>query len=147
MSIYVGEEICEYMLIMTNEELLYICLLLMIICFSCILAWFYGNQVFHYLRIILFTIWAVDFLSHYADFIKLRYSIDMLTIYLFVWQFMFIVWKWQIHELFSPIVIIEQGSFCMFSAFLSFIIYDIFYRYIPFKISLLWFWLMSIGDM
>jgi hypothetical protein len=114
---------------------------------SCILTWFYGNQVFHYVRIILFTMLAFDYLARYFDCIKCQYQVDVLTVYLFVWQFMFIVWKWQIHQLFSPVVIIEQGSFCVFLAFLSFFFYDVLFRYIPFKINLIWFWLMSIADM
>jgi hypothetical protein len=62
----------------------------MIICLSCILTWFYGNQVFHYVRIILFTMLAFDYLARYFDFIKCQYQVDVLTVYLFVWQFMFI---------------------------------------------------------
>ncbi len=146
-SIYVGEEVCQYILTTTNEELLYFCLFGMIICSSCILTWFYGHQVFHYLRMSLFTVWAVDFFARYLDFIKLQWQTDILTVYLFVWQFIFIVCKWQIHQLLPPVVIIEQGMFCLFLAFLSFTFYDVFFRYIPFEVSLLWFWVMSVVDM
>ncbi len=132
---------------MTNEELSYMCILPMIGCFGCILVWIYGSQMFNHLRIVLLTIWAVDLLARYVNFIRLWYQVDMLTVYLLVWQLMLTVWKWITHELFSPVVIIEQGSFCVFLAILSFIFYDFFFRYIPFEINLLWFWFLSILDM
>jgi hypothetical protein len=91
--------------------------------------------------------WAVDFLARFIDSIELQYQPDILTVYLSVWQFMFLVWKWQLQELFSPVIFIEQASFCIFTAFLSFIAYDTTYRYIPFQIILLSFWLLSIVDM
>lgn len=101
----------------------------------------------NHVRIIFFTIWVIELLARFLDFIDLSYKIDILTIYLLVWQLTSIGWRFILQQLRSPVMIIEQALFCIFVAIVSFASYDAFCRFIPFQINLVFFWLVSLIDM
>ncbi len=104
----------------------------------------YGRSMVNHMRIVLITIWFIEFLARYLNFIDLSYKTDVLTIYLLVWQLTSVGWRFVLQQLRSPLMIIEQGSFCIFVAILSYATYDTFNRYIPFRINLIFFWLVSL---
>ncbi len=136
---------CNY--VITINDLFCYCICAIIVCLSIIFSWWYGRLMINHVRIVFITIWIIEFLARYLNFIGLSYKIDMLTIYLFVWQLTSIAWRFILQQLSFPIMIIEQGSFCIFVAILSFGAYDGFYRYIPFQVNLILFWLVSLADM
>ncbi len=144
--IHLDEEVCQFILEPFKETIFNICIILMIICSTILVSWFYSPEVFNYLRIILITMGTVDLLNRCGIFLTLYPSIDVLTVYLIVWQLMGLVWKWSLHEIFSPIVIVEQGLFCMFFSIFSYMCYDSFNRYIPLDIHFLFLWLLTVAD-
>ena len=136
---------CNY--VITTNDLSCCCICAIILCVSSIFVWWYGRSMINHTRIIFLTIWFIEFLARYLDFIDLSYKIDVLTIYLLVWQLTSVGWRFILQQLSSPIFIIEQGSFCIFVAIMSFATHDGFCRYLPFQINLIFFWLGSLADM
>jgi len=70
----------------------------------------------------------------------------VLTVYLFVWQFISIGASWLDVELLPPIRIIEQGSFCIMAALCAWITDLIFLRYSFRELVLVGLWLFSLYD-
>jgi hypothetical protein len=107
----------------------------------------YCSKMQKHIRNILFTSLTVEFLSQYAASLSLPFRIDMLTIYWFVWQFISLVLNWIRLLLSPPILIIEQGSFCVIMALMAWMSHYILLRYIPLTINLFYLWMLSILDM
>jgi hypothetical protein len=95
---------------------------------------------------IFFTLLVVEFLAQYFTFLNLWCKIDILTIYWFFWQLISLVSKWMCLHLLPPILIVEQGSFCIITALMAWMWHFIFVRYIPLTLNLSWFWIFSIVD-
>jgi hypothetical protein len=111
-----------------------------------IVIYFFPKITIH-IRKILITLLAVEFLAQYFTSLNFWWKIDVLTIYWFVWQLISLVLEWICLGLLPPILIIEQGSFCVIMALLAWMWYFAFVRYIPLTLSLLWFWIFSVIDM
>jgi len=89
----------------------------------------------------------VEYLSRWFTGVDIYYKIDMMTVYLFIWQLTALVFRWMWRDLASPILLIEQGSFCAFKGLEAFILHNIVLRYLPIKINLGFLWLLSAIDM
>jgi len=111
-----------------------------------IVIYFFPKITIH-IRKILITLLAVEFLAQYFTSLNFWWKIDVLTIYWFVWQLISLMLEWICLVLLPPILIIEQGSFCVSMALLAWMWYFAFVRYIPLTLSLLWFWIFSVIDM
>ena len=101
----------------------------------------------NHVRAVFLTIWAVELITRFLRTIGFDYTIDSLTVYLLVWQFTSTGLRFISQQLNSPIMILEQGFFCIFAAIISYAGYDSFGRYVPFQVNLLFFWLWSFMDM
>ena len=110
--------------------------MLFIMCLCVALSFAYDVEMLNPMRHIIFTIWVVEFLGRYLDYMNFLQKTDVLTVYLFVWQLVSLVWKWMWYHLPSPILFIEQGLLCIFMAFLSFVVHNVVHRYIPREIKL-----------
>ncbi len=95
---------------------------------------------------IIFTLFAVEFLAQFIASLNLWIKIDMLTVYLLAWQLFSMVVKWMWLQLLPPIVVIEQGSFCVATSLMAWTIHFLFIRYLPLKVNLFWLWSLSIID-
>ncbi len=100
-----------------------------------------------YIYKLLITSLIVEFLAQYFTSLNFWWKIDVLTIYLFVWQLISLVISWICLHLLPPILIIEQGSFCVIMALITWIWYFVFFRYIPLIFMILWFGFFSVIDM
>ena len=96
---------------------------------------------------ILITLAAVEFLGQYFTSLNFWWKIDVLTIYWFVWQLISLMLEWICLGLLPPILIIEQGSFCVTMALMAWMWHFTFLRYMPLTLSVLWFWIFSVIDM
>jgi len=138
---YLDDTTCEY-LIDKQDFYCHIVFLLFILLISCL-----GKNVMNYFRDIMFTWFAVEYIIYNVAFMNLWYKIDMLTVYLFVWQLISLGLNWMRFELFPPIFIIEQGSFCIMAALIASIMNFIYLRYLPREIILVVLCLFSLCDM
>jgi hypothetical protein len=99
------------------------------------------------MAIILFTMITVEYLGRWMHHADIYFKVDLITVYLFVWQPTALVYRWMWHELPSPIFRIEQVSFCILTGLKAFMVHNIALRYLPTKLNLVWLWLLSVLDM
>lgn len=104
-------------------------------------------KINNHIRNILFTLLTVEFLAQYIASVSLPWKIDMLTIYWFVWQLSSLVLNWVWLHLLPPILIIEQGSLCVVTTLVAWLVHFIFFRYIPVTLTLFCLWIFSVIDM
>ena len=107
---------------------------------------FDGKRMDYFCSIIL-TPLVVEYLVFNVVFMIFWHDIDVLTVYLFVWQFISLGFNWLHLELLPPIFIIEQGSFCIMAALFAWITDQIFLRYLFREVILVELWLLSLYDM
>jgi hypothetical protein len=81
-------------------------------------------------------------LARYCEDKDLCYQVDVFTVYLLVWQFIYLMCKWEEHDFSYPFLILQQGSLRVSASFLAFFYYDFMFRYltIQFNFALLWLW-------
>ncbi len=140
-----GKETCASLI--TTEDI-FIIELMVFIGYLCVaLSFIYDMKMLNPVRHILFTIWTVEVVGRYLDYMNFLNTIDVLTVYLCVWQLVSLVWKWMWHQIQSPILYVEQGFLCVFMSFLSFFMHNSALRYIPRKINLAFFWIVAVVDM
>lgn len=72
---------------------------------------------------------------------------DMLTVYFIVWQFIYLMCKWEVLELKWPLLILQQASCCISSSIVAFLFNDIIFVYFPFQLKIVFLWLYSLYDM
>ncbi|CAF3580373.1 unnamed protein product [Rotaria sordida] len=89
-----------------------------------------------YVRPLIATIIIGWLLARFFDAFYWRYQIDMLTIYFLIWQFMFVIVKWESEEV--PIFSfgVHRVWLCMSVAFGAFITHNTVFRYVSPKIKL-----------
>jgi hypothetical protein len=97
--------------------------------------------------IVLNTMTAVEYLARWMDGVNIYYQIDLMTVCLFIWQLIALILQWMWHDLASPILLLEQGSFIIFMGFQAFMFHNIIFRYLPTQITLGLLWLLSAIDM
>ncbi|UJR18129.1 hypothetical protein I4U23_005029 [Adineta vaga] len=71
---------------------------------------------------------------------------NIFTVYFLVWQFMYVMCKWECYELSWPLLIFQQASSCISSSLTVFFLYDILYRYVPFQLKIIFVWSLSLYD-
>ena len=158
-----GMRMCRFLIILSTEYLIFLesktcdyfveyndafyisvsALLLLLLC----LIQYCCSIIRKHIGLIIFTPLVVEFLSQYVSSLNSSSKIDVLTIYLFVWQFTFLAFSWINLHLLPPILIIEQGSFCMDAALTAWIANYIFCGYLPLQMKLFYMWFVSIVDM
>jgi hypothetical protein len=111
-------------------------------CFIMALILLYGVRLLNRVRPIIQTTLIVWLLARYCEGKDLYYSVDVFTIYLLVWQCVYVMCKWEDNELSFPFLILQQGSLCISAAVMTFLFYDFQYRFFPiqFNFALLWLW-------
>ena len=112
-----------------------------------LLTLYWWPKLNKHVRHIVFTLITVEFLAQYVASLNLWFKTDILTIYWFVWQFSSLVLNWSWSYLLPPILIIEQGSFCVITALIPWMWHQMFYRYLPLTLNLSFLWIFSIVDM
>ncbi|CAF2997196.1 unnamed protein product, partial [Rotaria sp. Silwood2] len=95
---------------------------------------------------IIYTILFVWLWARYCNNKNCWYQLDILTVYFLVWQFIYLMCKWEFYELSWPLLILQQASGCVSTSVTIFFSYDIAYRYIPFQFKIGFLWLFSLYD-
>ncbi len=144
-NIYLGEEMCVYLINPNNCIISYIIVLM--IFSSSIVSWLYGLKMIRYMLTILFVLITVEYVARWINDLDVYYQIDLITVCLFIWQPIALVLHWMWHDLESPIMLLEQGSLCVLFAFKAFIYHNIIFRYVPIEINLVLFWTIGALDM
>jgi hypothetical protein len=85
-------------------------------------------------------------LARWCNSFHFRYSVDIFTVYLFVWQFSYLIFQWCFHKLSWPFLILYQASVCILTAIEAFMFYDLLLRYFS-SIHLVLIWFVSFDDM
>jgi hypothetical protein len=104
-------------------------------------------KVEHYVYSILFTVMTVECVAQYAASVNFWLKIDMLTVYLFVWQLTSLGCNWIISRILPPILIVERVFYCVITALVTWMFHFMYIRYIPPAISLFMLWILSLIDM
>ena len=130
----------------TLNDLFYIIINILVLCLLFVIQ-HYCPKIRNQIRNILIVLLTVEFLAQYVTSLNLPFKIDMITMYWFVWQFISLTLNWIRLLLLPPILIIEQGSFCMIMALKAWMLHYILLRYIPLTINLSFLWILSIVDM
>ena len=110
------------------------------------LIWCYGSKITARLVLGILMISNVWLLARWCNSFHFWYSVDILTVYLFVWQFSYLIFQWCFHELSWPFLILYQASICILTAVKAFMFYELFLRYFP-SILLVSIWFISFYDM
>lgn len=105
------------------------------------------GSMLNHIRTLFLTLWTVEFLARFLASIDFIYKIDNLTVYLLIWQLTSTGMRFISQQLNSPLMIFEQGLFCVLAAIGSYGSYDAFGRYIPFQLNFIFYWLVSFIDM
>lgn len=105
------------------------------------------QQLWSLIRPTVQTAIIVWLLARFCEGKHLYYVPDVLTVYWLVWQCAYVMCKWEYYDLSFPLVILQQGSFCISTSLISFLIFDIVYRYFPTQFVYTFLWLMALDDM
>jgi hypothetical protein len=130
-----------------NQDFYETCIPVIVVQLISLLDLHFGEKLMNSIRNIMFTLFAVEYLAYNVAFTNFWYKIDVLTVYLFVWQLISLGSKWLQLELLPPIFIIEQGSFCIMAALSTWFIEFTFFRYLLRELILVGLWLVSLCDM
>jgi hypothetical protein len=114
--------------------------------FFMVLVWYYGSKIIPRLLSGMLTIFNVWLLARWCNNFHFWYSVDIFTVYLFVWQFSYLIFHWCFHKLSWPCLIVYQVSVCILTAIEAFMFYDLLLRYFP-SIHLVMIWYVSFDDM
>jgi hypothetical protein len=145
-QIYLCKEICNHLLTRDNIVTLYLyemitvsVIILLLLCRSRINT---GRFIF----VAVITMINVEYFARWFNSINIGFNVDLITIYLFIWQLIALVFCWMWHELASPILFIEQVSICIVTGLEAFMLHNIILRYIPTRIIVIFLWLLSFVD-
>ncbi len=143
--IYIGLGLCSYLLI--GPSLAILELLSLILHLFVVLVLCFGVQLFGRVKPIILTILVSWLITRYFDNKNIYYKMDVLSIYFIVWQFIYLLSKWEDLELKCPLLIIQQASCCASSSIMAYLFHDIIFVYFPFEFKIIWLWLYSLYDM
>jgi hypothetical protein len=107
----------------------------------------FGTQMFGRIKPIALTTIVSWLITRYFDNKYIYYKMDMLSIHLIVWQFSYLLSKWEDLKLKCPLCIIQQASCCISRSILAFLFHDIVFVYFPFQFKIIYLWLFSLYDM
>jgi hypothetical protein len=94
-----------------------------------------------------FLIMTAWLFGRYIDTINTWYEVDVFTVYICVWQFFGLIYKWLYQDLPYLSFALCQKAFCLYVAFYTFIMYDILFRYLPKYVNFALIWLVAAVDM
>jgi len=138
---------CNHVLIADDNNGYGMFMVIVILILSIVLLSCYGKHVFNYIRMIISTILIPWLLARYCDNQNCWYQLDILTVYLIVWQFMYLMCKWEFVELSWPLLLLQQTSCCVSTSVTAFFYYDIVFHDLPFRFFIGFLWLFSLYDM
>ncbi len=142
--ILLASQTCVYHV--TINDLFYIIINILVLCLLFVIQYSCPKAQNHICNILIVLL-TVEFLAQYLASLSLPFKIDMITMYWFVWQFISLMLNWIRLLLLPPILIIEQGSFCMIMALKAWMSHYILLRYIPLTLNLSFLWIFSLVDM
>lgn len=116
-----------------------VCLVILVLC--------YGLQIFNRIGCVIKVILIVWLLSRYCEDKKVCFRVDVLTVYLFLWQCTYLMCKWEDHGLSCPLLILQQGSLCISISLTAYFYYDLMFKYLPIQFNFVLLWLWSLYDM
>ena len=119
----------------------------MITFFVLLLTLFGYDKMMYYIYPSIYTIIGIWLLGRFFEKVDFRYKVDIFTMYILIWQLMFIVAKWEIGEYPIFLLTLYRGWFCFLMACDAFIFHDTVSRYLPSPTIWIWFWLFSFEDM
>jgi hypothetical protein len=91
--IYLGEEICRQFVSLNN--FISVCIMRLNMCCTSILCLAYGFQMVRYVLIVVLMLIVVEYVAHVVDDVDMYYEIDLITVYLFIWQLTALVLQWM----------------------------------------------------
>ncbi|CAF1320460.1 unnamed protein product, partial [Rotaria sordida] len=133
------------LILRTTNDKLNMLILVNCLFFFMALIWYYGSKIKHRLVLGILMIYNVWLLARWCNSFHFWYSVDIFTVYLFVWQFSYLVFQWCFHKFSWPFLILYQASVCVLTAIEAFIFYELFLRYFP-SIHLALIWFISFDD-
>ena len=142
--IHIGLGLCSYLLLGSDLEryqLMEIIIFLFVVLVLC-----YGVQLFGRIKPMVLTILVVWLIMRYFDNHNIYYKMDMLTLYFIVWQFIYLMCKWEVLELKWPSLILQQGSCCISTSIVAFLFNDMIFVYFPFQIKIGFLWFFTLCD-
>ena len=121
--------------------------ILIVGCFLIVIVLCYSPQILDRMKPISLTILIVGLFTRYCNNFNVCYQMDMFTVHLFVWQFIYLMCKWEDLELMWPCLILQQASCCISSSITTFFLHDIVFLDFPFQWKITFLWLCSLCDM
>ncbi len=95
---------------------------------------------------ITWTILTVWLIARYYDSQNIYYKIDALPVHFIIWQFIYLMCKWQDRELQWSFFILQQTSCCISTAMTPFFVYDIVCLYLSFQFIITSLWMLPFYD-
>jgi len=96
-----------------------------------------------FLLLMITTNWLV---ARYCDTIDMGYEVDIFTVYFFVWQFIYLIYKWLYQDLPMLSFSLHQKATCLYMALTAFMEYDVLFRLLPTYMFFAVVWLWSAID-
>ncbi len=145
--IYLDHEPCRYCVTYddASDSDLFRMIALSLLLF--ILLIYSTRQMLNIVLPFLLTIVTNWLLARYCNTINMWYEIDILTIYLFVWQWVCLIYEWICQDLPYFSFNLHQKAACLYCAFLSFMVYDVLLQCCPTYVKFAFVWIASFGDM
>jgi hypothetical protein len=109
--------------------------------------YFYGSQAMQYTVPVFCTFLSAWFIARCCEGTVLYYPVDTITVHLLVWQFVGLMYAWQMHKLPWFSLSLHQASTCVLLAFAAFYLYELCIRYLSVRFRLGFAWFLSIYDM
>jgi hypothetical protein len=126
-----------------NAQILACCLVFFT---ALIWIWYYDSEITPQLSLGILMIFNVWLLARWSNSFHFGYSVDIVTVYLLVWQLSYLIFQWSSHKLSWPFLILYQSSICILLAIKAFLFYDLFFRYLP-SIHIVLIWFTAVEDM
>lgn len=142
-QIYLGNEECASLLM---ENILSMQIIVLMAFVTFVLSLCYDDEMINHMRQVVVALWTTELLGRCFVWLRTFEEVDVLTIHLFVWQGVSLVWRWMFHQLESPVLVIEQGTSSLLMAIVSSALYNSIVCYIPKQIVITFYWALSALD-
>ena len=107
---------------------------------------FYRSQAAKYIAPLFYLLVTVWYMARFCDGNASCPPVDVITIYFLVWQYVYLTWAWQLHELPWFILKLHHGASCLLLALLAFFMHEFIFRYIPTWLRFVLIFLWAITD-
>jgi hypothetical protein len=111
-----------------------------------VLHWRYGKIITKYITLVSSLPAIVWIIARLCNGLNLCCQLDVFTVYFIVWQFIYVIYKWNLFELPYFSFTLRQGLFCLSESIFAFVMHHIWLRYASVLLIFAFLWLSALAD-